>query len=554
MVGGGAILEVTGKRTRRPLGDVLRPPPAQAQSGLVAVAAFSVISGTMCRGSDCSCKSPEEEGMTAGFLDAGAPEQVTFEDVVVDFTQEEWGQLEPAQRTLYRNVMLETFGLLVSVAGHWLPKPAVISLLKLEAEPWMVDEGVARGVCPDLETRSKPRLSASKQDICEELFNCVLVGNFLWDGQWCSKGEDAEGPWKQSHENLDGCVLQVAFTPVRTSVQELQPGNGFGENTCLSPHLLTEPVIPEIRGSHMWGTHGKRENPDSKLNVQQKTYAKEKCYICQECGKIFSHSSTLIEHQQSHKGEKPYECHECGKGFQNSSALTKHQRIHTGEKPYKCIQCERTFRHNSSLSHHKRTHTGEKPYECSQCGKAFRHSTHLIQHQRIHTGEKPYECSDCGRAFSHSSSLNNHQRIHTGEKPYECNECGRAFRQLASLIQHQRIHTGEKPYECNECGRAFSQSSLLIEHQRIHTKEKPYGCNECGKSFSHSSSLSQHERTHTGEKPYECWDCGKSFKQSTHLTQHQRIHTGEKPYKCSDCGKAFTHSSSLTKHQRTHTV
>lgn len=75
-----------------------------------------------------------EEGMTAGFLDAGAPEQVTFEDVVVDFTQEEWGQLEPAQRTLYRNVMLETFGLLVSV---------------------------------DLETTSKPKLSPPKQDICE---------------------------------------------------------------------------------------------------------------------------------------------------------------------------------------------------------------------------------------------------------------------------------------------------------------------------------------------------------------------------------------------------
>ncbi|KAF6289406.1 hypothetical protein mRhiFer1_018708 [Rhinolophus ferrumequinum] len=77
---------------------------------------------TVCRGSDCSCKSPEEEGMTPGFLDAGAPEQVTFEDVVVDFTQEEWGQLEPAQRTLYRDVMLETFGLLVSVGTmlFWL--------------------------------------------------------------------------------------------------------------------------------------------------------------------------------------------------------------------------------------------------------------------------------------------------------------------------------------------------------------------------------------------------------------------------------------------------
>ncbi|XP_066126951.1 zinc finger protein 135-like [Saccopteryx bilineata] len=90
--------------------------------------------------------------MTAGHLNAGFLEQLTFEDVAVDFTQEEWGQLEPTQRTLYREVMLENFSLLVSM-GHWLEKPPLIALLEQEAEPWPVDTEVARGVCPEVRER-----------------------------------------------------------------------------------------------------------------------------------------------------------------------------------------------------------------------------------------------------------------------------------------------------------------------------------------------------------------------------------------------------------------
>ena len=346
---------------------------------------------------------------------------VTFEDVFIHFTREEWDLLTESQKRLYHKTMVNNFSLVMSVG--------------LESSRY-------RLISPP-EPESAPEVPA-------RIGIAAAVAKVSQESPVPSPGH--------SVDVRDDSSVSIKISDVRS----LQ-------------------VAPSIQKSPLCDTCNPVFNGVFQPAGQLETSSEEQPYTCGSCGRVFPLGVSLDEMQRWQSGEavtrrerdqaSSVNCHRChGSGtactcekgeedISASSGVVQHRGTQNGENPGTSAECKETFP------------TGQRDHPYSGSEGACSHQEECVQQQEIYVRERSYECNTCGRVFDCRDTFNNHQEVHTRERLCQCDVCGKSFTRSCYVKIHKRLHTGIRPFVCDECGKTYICKSHLSLHKKSHTIE-----------------------------------------------------------------------------------
>ncbi|XP_058026229.1 zinc finger and SCAN domain-containing protein 30-like isoform X1 [Ahaetulla prasina] len=225
-----------------------------------------------------------------------------FEEVAVDFTEEEWALLDSSQKALCREVMLEV--------TMNMPALGDGDRLENENEKW------------------------------QRLFKLPRAESSNNQSDFRTRHNLTHHQRGHSSENTYSCVE-------------------FGKRFTESYDITYDQRIDTEDKLHKCLECGKSFIDEWRLTFHLRMHTAERPYKCVECGKSFCQNSDLIRHKRIHTGERPYKCIQCGKAFTRKSGLISHERIHTGEKPFQCTECGKSFAQKRPLKLHEKIHRAE---------------------------------------------------------------------------------------------------------------------------------------------------------------------------------------------------